>query len=75
MKVRIGISDTDKLVELEVDDLDQFKRRIESGVDDGGVEWFTDSKGRTVGIPARRVAFIEIEDADSDRTVGFAPAV
>jgi hypothetical protein len=37
--------------------------------------WFTDSKGRTVGIPARSVAFIEMEDSDGDRTVGFAPAM
>lgn len=75
MKVRIGIADTDKLVELEVNDVDSFRQEIEAAVAGGGLGWFTDSKGRTVGIPASRVAFIEMEDADTGRTVGFAPAV
>lgn len=75
MRVRIGISNTDKLIELEVEDLDKFRKEIERAVSDGGMGWFTDSKGRTVGIPARNVAFIEMEDADSSKTIGFAPAV
>lgn len=74
MKVRIGISTTDKLLELEVDDPKAFKKEMERAVEQGGLGWFTDSKGRTVGIPARSVAFIEMEDAGGDRTVGFAPA-
>jgi hypothetical protein len=75
MKVRIGISTTDKLLEIEVEDAKAFKKEMERAVEDGGLGWFTDSKGRTVGIPARSVAFIEMEDTDSDRTVGFAPSV
>lgn len=75
MKVRIGISTTDKLLELEVEDPQAFKTEIERAVGEGGLGWFTDSKGRTVGIPARSVAFIEMEDAGDTRTVGFAPAV
>lgn len=76
MKVRIGISDTDKLIEIEIDDVDDFKKKIEKTVADGeGMGWFTDSKGRSVGIPASKVAFIEIEDADATTSVGFAPAV
>jgi hypothetical protein len=75
MKVRIGISTTDKLLELEVEDAKAFKQEMERAVEEGGMGWFTDSKGRTVGIPARSVAFIEMEDSDGDRTVGFAPAM
>ncbi|HJQ77167.1 MAG TPA: DUF3107 family protein [Acidimicrobiia bacterium] len=75
MKVRIGISTTDKLLEIEIDDPDAFRTEIERAVTEGGLGWFVDSKGRTVGIPARSVAFIEIEDAKGERTVGFAPAV
>lgn len=75
MKVRIGISTTDKLLELEVDDPVAFREEMERAVSDGGMGWFTDTKGRTVGIPARSVAFIEIEDAEGGTTVGFAPAV
>ncbi len=75
MKVRIGILETDKVVELEVEDAKSFKKEIERAVRDGDLAWFTDSKGRTVGIPARNVAFIELEDADAAQQVGFAPAV
>jgi len=74
MKVRIGIATTDKLLELEIDDAKTFKKEMERAVAEGGLGWFTDAKGRTVGIPARSVAFIEMEDADGQRTVGFAPA-
>ena len=74
MKVRIGISTTDKLLELEVDDATEFRKEMERAVSEGGLGWFTDSKGRTVGIPARSVAFIEMEDSGDKRTVGFAPA-
>lgn len=74
MKVRIGISTTDKLLEIEVDDAKDFKKSMEKAITEGGLGWFTDSKGRTVGIPARSVAFIEMEDTDSDRRVGFTPA-
>lgn len=75
MRVRIGIADTDKLVELEVDDVKVFKKEIERALADGGLGWFTDAKGRSVGIPARNVAFIEIDDAGAANKVGFAPAV
>lgn len=75
MKVRIGISNTDKLVELEIDDAKAFKKEMERAIAEGGLGWFTDSKGRTVGIPAGSVAFIEMEDAGVSSQVGFAPAV
>ena len=73
MKVRIGIATTDKLIEIEVEDVKSFKKLIERAVEEGGLGWFADSSGRTVGIPARSVAFIEIEDADAGPIVGFAP--
>lgn len=75
MKVRLGILNTDKLVELEVEDAKEFKKEIERAVEDGGLGWFTDAKGRSVGVPARNIAFVEIEDSEESHTVGFAPAV
>lgn len=73
MKVRIGITTTDKLIEIEVEDIKSFKKQMERAVEEGGLGWFADSSGRSVGIPARSVAFIEIEDADAGPVVGFAP--
>lgn len=74
MKVRIGIANTDKLVEIEIDDAEAFRKEMEKAVDGGGLGWFTDSRGRSVGIPARNVAFIEMEDTEGSTAVGFAPA-
>lgn len=74
MKVRIGIANTDKLIEIEIDDAKAFRKEMEKAVDGGGLGWFTDSRGRSVGIPARNVAFIEMEDTAGSTTVGFAPA-
>ncbi|MFO7299661.1 MAG: DUF3107 family protein [Actinomycetes bacterium] len=71
MKVRIGVSHTDKLIELEIDDVDVFKQQMESAMQSGGLAWFTDSKGRSVAITVANIAFVEIEDAPQ-RTVGFA---
>ena len=73
MKVRIGISTTDKLLELEIEDVSAFKKEMEEAIADGRLGWFTDSKGRSIGIPARSVAFIEIDDAETQHAVGFSP--
>ena len=75
MRVRIGIADTDKLVEIEIEDVPSFKEELERAVAADGLAWFTDSRGRTVGIPTRQVAFVEIEDTLGGPAVGFAPAV
>lgn len=75
MKVRLGILNTDKLIELEIADPKAFKQEIEKAVEQGGLGWFIDSRGRSVGVPARNVAFVEIEDSGESKTVGFAPAV
>jgi hypothetical protein len=75
MKVRIGIADTGKVVEIEVDDVAAFQSEVERAIADGGLAWFIDIKGRTVGVPAQSVSFVEIEAAEGGPSVGFAPAV
>ena len=72
MKVHIGISNTDKLIEIEVDDVEAFKTEIEQAVAGGAIRWFADSRGRAIGVPAGNVAFIEIENVEDAPTVGFA---
>ena len=75
MKVRIGISNADKRIEIEIDEEKAFRKQIEKAVQDGGLGWFKDGKGRSIGIPAPNIAFIEMEDSEGQQTVGFAPAV
>lgn len=75
MKVRIAVAESSKVVELEVDDLPEFKKTMAATVEAGDVYWTTDAKGREVGIPAGRIAFVEVESENADVAVGFAPGV
>jgi Protein of unknown function (DUF3107) len=73
--VRIGITQTPK--ELEVDlgpesDRDKVMADIEKALDKGdGVLWLTDRKGRQVGVPVVKVAYVEVDGPTNERRVGF----
>ena len=75
MDVRIGITHTPKELEVEMpDDADRDKvvADIEKLIKTGdGVLWLTDRKGRRVGIPVVKVAYVEVGAPSSDRRVGF----
>ena len=74
MEVRIGVTQTPKEIEVELDDSDAARVRelVESAVGaEGGVLWLTDRKGRTVGIPSTKIAYVEINSVE-ERRVGFA---
>ena len=73
MEVRIGVVHTPKELTLELDaSLDEVKKSIEKALsDDDGVLWLTDSRGRVVGVPSERVAYVEIETDGETRRVGF----
>ena len=64
MDVRIGITHTPKELEVEMpDDADRDKvvADIEKLLKTGdGVLWLTDRKGRRVGIPVVKVAYVEV---------------
>jgi hypothetical protein len=73
--VRIGVTYTAKELEVELPDgtdAAQVKADVEAAVSSGGVLWLTDKKGRQVGVPAEKVAYVDIGSASSDRRIGFA---
>ncbi len=35
------------------------------------VLWLTDKRGRRVGVPAEKIAYIELGANDGDRRIGF----
>lgn len=75
MKVRIGVSDTDRVVELDVDDATELQRKIDSAFFAGeALLWFEDAKHRLVGIPREKIAYIEIDQEGEARSVGFTRA-
>jgi hypothetical protein len=72
--VRIGVTQAPREISVEVDDgeRDTVKARVEaalSGASD--VLWLTDKRGRDVGVPAAKIAYVEVGNADSDRRIGF----
>ena len=73
--VRIGITQTPKELEVEMpDDTDRDKvvEDIEKLLKTGdGVLWLTDRKGRRVGVPVVKVAYVEVGAPASERRVGF----
>ncbi len=72
MQVRIGIGDGAREMDLEVEDAAGVAESIEAALTDGfsGLVWITDIRGRRVGIPGNRIAYLEIESQEK-ASVGF----
>ncbi|HVC24186.1 MAG TPA: DUF3107 domain-containing protein [Acidimicrobiales bacterium] len=75
MDVRIGIIQTAKELDVELPaDIgrDELLGGIEAALGNAeGILWLTDKRGRRVGVPSAKIAYIEIGAASDDRRVGF----
>ena len=75
MDVRIGIVQSMKELDIELpDDADRAKVLADIEEAMGGEDrmlWLTDRKGRQVGVPVGKVAYIELDPPVSSRQVGF----
>ena len=73
MEIRIGVVYTARELNLETDDsVDGVTAQIESAIEAGdGVLWLTDKKGRRVGVPVDKIAYVEIVTDAGGRKVGF----
>jgi hypothetical protein len=73
MEMRIGVLHSPKELSLEVemsaDDLTKTLNEVMKNED--SVLWLDDVKGRRVGVPAARVAYVEIETNGASKRVGF----
>jgi hypothetical protein len=77
MDIRIGIVQSMKELEVELpEDANREKvmKEIEAVLGGDKVLWLTDRKGRRVGVPAARIAYVEFGTPSSDRVVGFGAA-
>lgn len=71
MRVRIGVADTAREVELDVDDPTAFIAELEEAHTRGDAFLWVDAiDGKRVGIPLSRLGFVEIEPAHKV-SVGF----
>lgn len=73
MEVRIGVTQTPKELELDTNDsADDVAKAVEKALAAGDtVLWLTDRKGRRVGVPAAKIAYVEIGSPSEERRVGF----
>jgi hypothetical protein len=72
--VRIGVTYSPKELDIELaEDADpaDVKAGIEAALAKGGIVWVVDRRGRQVGVPADKVAYVELGTPDGDRRIGF----
>jgi len=72
--VRIGIVQSIKELEIELPDgtdQDGLSRQVEEAMGNADkVLWLTDRRGKKIGVPSARIAYVELGENES-RTVGF----
>ena len=75
MDVRIGVTYSAKELDLEVPEgtsAEDVREQVESALaDDDNVLWLTDRRGRQVGVPVSKVAYVEIGSPHDERRIGF----
>jgi DNA-binding MurR/RpiR family transcriptional regulator len=77
LEVKIGViySAKELSIELEGGKADEMVATIEDALKGGApVIWLTDKKGRRVGVPSDKVAYIEVAEEDTAKRVGFGPS-
>ena len=78
MDVRIGIVQSMKELDIELPsdaDRDKVLADIEAALsDEAKILWLTDRKGRQVGVPSAKVAYVELDPPVGERRVGFGLA-
>jgi hypothetical protein len=73
MELRIGVVHTPKELNVELDGTaDEVVGSIDKALADGTpMLWVTDTKGRRVGIPTTRIAYVEVDEDGGSKRVGF----
>ncbi|MGH8958944.1 MAG: DUF3107 domain-containing protein [Acidimicrobiia bacterium] len=73
MLIKIGVADTNRVIETEAESADSIKTVLEEAYSTGKpILWFEDTKNRLIGVPLEKVAYIEIDQESDSRQVGFA---
>jgi hypothetical protein len=70
-RVKIGMTNAPREIDVEVADADAFMREFEAAVSQGQkLWWVTDQQGHRHGLLVDRIAYVEVEP-ERDRTIGF----
>lgn len=74
MDVRIGLTQNPKELEVSLDegtDPTSVRQQVEAAVAEGSTLWLTDRRGRQVGVPTAKLAYVEIGSPVDERRIGF----
>ena len=74
MDVRIGLTQSPKELEVQLDegaDPAALRAQVEEVLKGDGTLWLTDKRGRQVGVPAAKLAYVEIGSPEDARRIGF----
>src|SRR5262245_59780666 len=72
--IRIGVTQAPRelTVEMPDDERDETVATIEAAMSgQSEVLWLIDKRGRRVGVPAAKIAYVEVGTSDGDRRIGF----
>ena len=72
--VRIGVTQAPRELNVEVDDgeRDDVKARVDAALSGAAdVLWLTDKRGRDVGVPSAKIAYVEVGSPEGERRIGF----
>ena len=73
MDVKIGVVYTPKELLLELEGgAEELRTKIDAALAKGEpLLWLTDGKGRQVGVPTDKIAYVEIGTDDAAHKIGF----
>jgi len=72
--VRIGLTQNPKELEVQLEDgadPAEVRKQVESAIAEGTTFWLVDRRGRQVGIPSQKLAYVEIGSPSDERRIGF----
>jgi hypothetical protein len=73
MELRIGVVHSPKELSIELEGTaDEIVATFNHAVKDGdAIVWVTDVKGRRLGVPAGKIAYVEVDEDGANKRVGF----
>jgi Protein of unknown function (DUF3107) len=73
MEVKLGVTYSPRELAVETElGTEEITRLVESALGGKhGVLWLTDSKGKKVGVPTDKLAYVEINEDVGGKRVGF----
>ncbi len=74
MEVKLGVTYSPKELVVETDQSpDEVAKLVEEAVaGKTRVLWLSDTKGRRVGVPTEKLAYVEVGEEHPDKRVGFS---